>query len=197
MLDRTEYGIAEYGVSRYTREVIPRTINLMQYLPWFYQESDLTIEIQEASEMEFVKLNTDADDLRDQFFLDTATWGLAFYEERLGLITDLLIDLDIRRGNIRAKMRGAGSIGSELIKNVVASYTNGMVSVDFDGKIHIIFNDIKGIPSNMDDVYRVLRDICPSHLDLVYKFLYTTWGEIKAITWDEVTELTWAGVRVK
>ena len=110
----------------------------------------------------------------------------------MGIETDIEKSLSERRSNIKAKLRGYGTVGATLIKTIVDSYTNGGVDVTFDGgKIHIIFNDTKGIPSNIDDVYKILEDTKPAHLDIVYKFIYTVWKELINMTWNSLSTFTW------
>ena len=161
-------------------------------LPSYEQTSKIFQEIMNTEQIEFDKLNANIIDFRKQFFIDTATWGLEIYEKELGIETDIEKSLSERRSNIKAKLRGYGTVGATLIKTIVDSYTNGGVDVTFDGgKIHIIFNDTKGIPSNIDDVYKILEDTKPAHLDIVYKFIYTVWKELINMTWNSLSTFTW------
>lgn len=170
---------------------------LLELLPPYERTSKVFQEIMNAEQIEFNKLNANIADIEKQLFIDTATWGLEIYEKELGIETDIGKPLSERRSNIKAKLRGYGTISSPLIKIVVGSYTNGGVDVTYDGKIYVIFNDIKGIPSNMDDVYKILEDIKPAHLDIVYKFIYTVWKELIGKTWVSLSTSTWDELKTR
>ncbi len=76
---------------------------LLSYLPWYERESEAFKEILKTEEIEFDKLKLKLGDLEEQFFVDTATWGLSIYEKELGLPVEPDIDIRIRRGLIKAK----------------------------------------------------------------------------------------------
>lgn len=166
------------------------------YLPQFIINSRIIKEIIDTEFTQLDKIRLDIEDLRRQFFVDTATWGLAVYEKELQIETDLNKDIEERRSNIKAKFRGRGKVDDKLIKSVVDSYTNGNVDVDFkDSTIIITFNDIKGRPSNISDVKTAIESIIPCHLVISYIYTYLTWQEFDKYnkTWKEwdSLNLTW------
>lgn len=154
---------------------------LLEYLPPYERYSKAFKEILKAEEIEFDNLGLDMEDLKKQLNIDTATWGLAIYEKELGIKTNLSKPLEDRRSVVKSKWRGAGKVDKVLIKAVVDAYTNGGVDVGFDGRIIITFNDVKGIPPNMDDVYNAIDDIKPAHLGIVYYFAYLLIKEIHGV----------------
>lgn len=168
---------------------------LIEYLPSFMQKSKIYQAIFGAGEPELTELETAIDDLEKQLNIDTATWALEIYEKDLGIKTDENKPLAERRSLIKSKERGTGKVGAELIKTVVAVYTNGGVGVAFDGHIIVIFNDVYGIPPNMQDVYDALSEIIPAHLDLDYVFLYRTYGDLTAYTHSFLSNHTHFAIR--
>lgn len=163
---------------------------LLEYLPPYERKSEVFKEVMNAEQIEFNKLGLDLEDLNKQFFVDTATWGLAIYEKELGLKTNLNKPLEERRSVIKSKWRGTGKVDRLLIKTVVDAYTNGGVDVGFDGKIIVTFNDVKGIPPNMEDVYNAVGEISPAHLAIIYKFAYLLIKEIHGVvTLNEMEQI--------
>lgn len=138
---------------------------LLQYLPWYERESEVFKEICRVEEIECDKLKLDLEDLNKQFFIDTATWGLAIYEKELGLPIRPNKSLEERRSIIKAKWRGTGKVDAEMIKAIVKAFTNNDVEVTFDGRINIIFNNEKVIRLNMSDMYNAIDEVKPAHLD--------------------------------
>lgn len=134
-------------------------------------------------------------DLEKQMSIDTATWGLIFFEQELGIKTDLNKPYEERRAIIKSKRRGRGKVDRALIKNVADAYTNGDVSVTFNKAIEIAFTSVKGIPPNLSDLEEALENIKPAHLRIAYTFIYMTWNQFEGYnkTWDEweALKLTW------
>lgn len=175
--------------------------NFMDMMPSYLQRSQIFNELLRVKEKQYDKLNEDISDFNNQLFIDTATWGLDIWEKELGIAVDKYKNITERRNNIKAKIRGTGKVGKTMIKNVVDSYTNGGVDVEFeDSTITILFNDIKGRPGNMDDVIYNLEHIIPCHLALHYIYSYFIWNELDKYnkTWDEwdALNLTWEEIEV-
>ena len=168
---------------------------LIELLPPYERESEVFKEIMNAEQVMLDKLNIDIADLEKQLNIDTATWGFIIYEKELGIKTNLNKPLEERRSVIKSKWRGTGKVDRALIKAVVDAYTNGGVDVEFNGKIIVTFNDVKGIPPNIEDVYKAIENIKPAHLAIIYIFVYLTWNEFDNYnkTWNEwdSLNLTW------
>lgn len=62
-------------------------------------------------------------------------------------------------------------------------------------KVEVRFQNVRGIPYGMDEIERILQDILPAHLEIVYKFLFQTWESLngKGLTWEELyrSSVTW------
>lgn len=158
--------------------------NFILYLPPYLRVSRIIQEILKAESKAYDKIDIDIEGLNNQLFVDTATWGLEIYEKELGLKTDINKDIKERRSQIKSKIRGIGNISAELIKTVIDSYVNGNVDIELDVEegIKVIFNDVRGRPSDMNDVYNAIERIIPAHLAIMYEFLYTVCQEL--IDWE-------------
>lgn len=168
------------------------------YLPKEYEELRESQNIVEREAEEINALNSEIKNVLDQFFIDTATWGLSNWERVCGIKTDTNKSYEERRSNIKSRLRGVGTVTTELIKNVAESYANGEVEVSENNtnyEINVKFVEDRGIPTRIEDVKRALRDIIPAHMGIVYSFTYMTWDELDAhaFTWDglDTQALTW------
>ncbi|MCT4593597.1 MAG: YmfQ family protein [Anaeromicrobium sp.] len=167
---------------------------LINRMPTYERKSQLVNEIFTPVSIELENEEIKIDDLKDQLWIDRATWALDIYEKELGLNSQDE-NIENRRSIIKSKYRGVGKVGSDLIKKVCDSYTNGDVEVTFDGKIKIKFTSVYGIPSNMDSVKQAIDHIKPAHLDFDFIYIYTTWDELDKYNnswqqWDDLN-LTW------
>lgn len=130
-------------------------------------------------------------DVLAQCFADTATWGLKYWEEYLGIPVNENRPLSYRRSVVKSKLRGAGTTTAALIKDTAGSYQNGDVTVTEvlrQNKIQVKFNGIYGIPPNMPDFRTAVDRIIPAHLLVEYLYTYLTWGELDGagITWVDL-----------
>src|SRR5690554_1842230 len=98
---------------------------MLSYLPPYYETSRVMRSILQAEGAEFDKLREALDETLNQFFVNTATWGLDQWEEELGLpITPDQLDAE-RRDKIISRLRGYGTATIYIVKNVAESYDKG------------------------------------------------------------------------
>lgn len=172
-------------------------LNITNELPSFYDESIITKVLfgvyQSFLDAEYIK----SEDLKKQFQLNTATWGLAFYESMLLLTTDTSIDYDLRRSAIWQKLQTPSTITLSGLENLCTTYFNSAVNVTenySDYSITISIIDTFGIPSNLEYIRNNLRKVIPAHLNFDFIYRYFTWGEASSKTWGDAGATTWQGI---
>lgn len=200
-----KYGESLYGVLQFGEETIPdsdielRDPNLMLLLPWYYK-SNVTIEgLQNSIAKELGKIYYNLEDLINQLFIDTATWGLSIYEKQLGLQTNLSLSYEERREIIKAKLWGRGTTTKQMIKDTAEAFSGGEVDVieyPEESKFIVKFIGIKGIPRNMQGFIDMLETIKPAHLAYEFKYTYTVWNHLTDLTWGQANAMTWDELRV-
>lgn len=171
---------------------------LISRYPDFYTQSPEFVDIQQSLDPEVQMMWNSGDGVKDQLCVDTATWGLEYWEKAFGIPVDVEKNVEYRRSRVRAKMRGAGTTTVALIKSVSESYSNGAVDVIEHPAAYAL--DIKfvgtiGIPPNMDDLTASLREIMPAHLHWDYIIVYNTWDAVGKHTWSELAARTWAALK--
>lgn len=190
VLNRADTTLVYNGNSEYK-------VNLMQYLPWYYQNSEFMRFIQNSNSLEVEKLKYNIDDSINQLFIDTATWGLDRLERIFNIETDINKSYEDRREVLKAKLIGSGTVTKEMIKNVVQAFSVGKVEVienNYNYNFVIKFIEKKGIPKNIQGLINAIEEIKPAHLKVIYEFLYNTWNEVNIYTWGEVNRFTWDGL---
>lgn len=164
---------------------------MLKRLQLFMRDSEVYKEIFKAQSNQLNQYEFMIEELQNQFIIDTATWALRTYELALGIESNSNKPISERRSKIKAKMRGTGKLDSNLIKLTMSSWTGGNVDVSFtSGKIRIKFTDLLGIPENMNDVYIIIEDIKPAHLDVLYEFLYNTHNMLSQFTHEYLNQYT-------
>lgn len=171
---------------------------LIARYPDFYAASPEFVDLQNALEPEALALWTAQGGLMDQLCVNTATWGLQYWEQTLGITVEQGKDLEYRRSRIRSKLRGSGVTTVALIESVAESFSNGDVAVtEYPQayRLEIKFVGIIGIPPNMEDLTASLREILPAHLAWDYVMVYNTWDVTAQHTWDELRQRSWDDVK--
>lgn len=174
-------------------------MELMKYLPSFYYNSEEVRNIQASIGVENDKLKLAIEDLIDQVFVETATWGLEYWERYVGVEVDKNETLLNRRSRILTRLRGQGTTTKEMIKNVCKSFTGGEVDViEHNNDYHFVikFIDIRGIPGNINYLSNAIEEIKPAHLRFAFEYTYNWWGLFLGDTWEEVKANTWETIRV-
>ena len=137
-------------------------------------DNAITKPIIDALEIEDSILFENVEDLKNQFFVDSATYGLDNWEKMLG-ISKNTFDYQTRRENIKAKMRSRGTTSINTIKNICEAYSNGEVDIvvnHTDYSFEVNFVGSIGVPKAFAELDKTIEEIKPAHLAHSYKFRY-------------------------
>lgn len=165
-------------------------MSLIDLLPHNFKGSAEVVELQDAFNTQDEAIAAAKEDFFKQLDVNTATWGLNFWEKTYGLKTDITKSYSYRRSRILSKMRGQGTTTKAMIKNTAESFSNGEVDIIEDNSIYtftVKFIGTRGIPPNLDDLKNAVEEIKPAHLAVVYLFTYLIWDEFDAYnnTWNQ------------
>ena len=140
---------------------------LMSYLPEWYEESRETRVIEEAVQPELDQLRTGRDELLLQLDPRTATWGLRFWEDALGLAVDESKETEQRRSLIVGKLQGRATTTPALIQSIAERVLGVDIEVGEifpEDRVEIRFDAPNRLPSGLDDLKVLLDEIMPAHL---------------------------------
>ena len=171
-------------------------MSLINKLPSFY-DNYITKPIQNSFTVEANSINDEVENTLNQFFVDSATFGLDYWERMLG-ISKNNFDIDTRRENIKAKMRSRGTTTVSVIKNICEAYSNGIVEVIVNHSNYsfvIDFVGTIGIPKAFAELDKTIEEIKPCHLAHSYKFNYNTHKTLSNYTHEELSKYTHDEVR--
>ena len=171
-------------------------MSLINKLPSFY-DNHITKPIQDSFTVEANSINDEVENTLNQFYVDSATYGLDKWEKMLG-ISKNNFDYQTRRENIKAKMRSRGTTSIEVIKNICEAYSNGIVEINVDHanySFEISFISTIGVPLSFEEMDRVVNEIKPCHLAHSYKFNYNTHKDLSKYTHEELKNYTHAELR--
>ena len=107
-------------------------------------------------------------DWLEQLTIDTATWGLKYWEQAYGVTPQITDTVEERRSRVKAKMRSP------------------QTEVPRQHKVQIQFNGDYGIPSNLESLTAALLEVLPSHVTYEYLYRYLLVREVSAMTVSEL-----------
>lgn len=194
---------------------------LRDKMPSFYSSSPMMLELFNQEYLEIQGFQSFIIDTFNQFDIDTATWSLPRWEKEFGFFTNkdntvwsalekksttfdeiegmewntfekmFPVEIEERRSAVKSRMRGAGTVTIEGLKNICSAFINGrinVIEVPTEYKIIIEFIDERGYPSNIETVKQIISQIIPAHLGVEYIYRYLTWDEFGSFewTWNEI-----------
>ena len=171
-------------------------MSLITKLPSFY-ENDITKPIQNSFTVEANSINDEVENTLNQFYVDSATFGLDKWEKMLG-ISKNNFDYQTRRENIKARMRSRGTTSIEVIKNICEAYSYGEVEIivnHADYSFEINFIGSIGVPKAFAELDKTIEEIKPAHLAHSYKFNYNTHGDLSKYTHEQLANYTHDEIR--
>ncbi|MBW4083876.1 YmfQ family protein [Paenibacillus sp. S150] len=173
--------------------------DLMRYLPEYYQGVLEMEQLQESNAIECGQLAYSIEDSALQTNVESATWGLARWENILALSSDSTKSYATRREMIKAKLRGSGTTTPEMIRRTASAFSGGDVQVtEVPGEysFEVRFIGTLGIPTNMAGLIQIIEEIKPAHLEYKFVYSYTWWASLKPLTWNGAHDKTWNELRV-
>ena len=155
-------------------------------------DNPITKPIIDVLEIEENILNECIESTLNQFYVDSATYGLDCWEKMLG-ISKNNNDIQTRRENIKAKMRSRGTTTVSVIKNICEAYSNGEVDIivnHSDYSFVIDFIGSIGIPRAFAELDKTINEIKPCHLAHSYRFNYNTHSNLANYTHEQLANYT-------
>lgn len=167
---------------------------MLTYLPRLVRDSIIYQALLEAQGQEFDSLRAAVEWIGEQAFVRTADEvGLALWENFVGLTPEPALNNADRADRVVGRLRGYGTATKGLIESIVNAYSSGTCVVEDvsdnpaaavpDYTIRITYITPTGIPDTHEDVVEAVRHAAPAHLDIVYVYNYTIFGEIWAHNW--------------
>lgn len=146
-------------------------VDISQYLPKFLAKDKVMFHMLAAYSAQHEKQRLILDDLSNQFFAQTATWGLAEWERLVDIAPQDGTDIATRRAAVLLKLRMPPSVTVDFLEKLINQYIadkSGTVtdhpetySTDFD--IPLLDKE------SMAGVTRDVRTYIPAHIGPVYK----------------------------
>lgn len=121
---------------------------MLNLVPKYERNSKVFQEKFRIDKEEMDKLDDLIENIEEQLFLDTATWGLDFYEKELGINTDYSKSYSERRKLIKARRKSPGVLTKNKLINIIEGFIDHpKVDEDYSNyKFNVELNSNSGFP---------------------------------------------------
>ena len=152
-------------------------MKLIDKLPYFY-DNGYTRPIIEAEQVEADILYREIEETLKQCFVETATWGLDYWEDMLFLPRGTGKTYDERRSIIYTRMRATRTTTVEVVKELASAFFSPenvtVTEHNSNYSFNIEFENIKVSTAKLQDVINVLEIYKPAHLNYDFTFSVKT-----------------------
>jgi len=127
MYGQTPYGTTTYSTDSITNneEIKKYIVDLNTYVPTFISELSEIKAIYDVEGLELGLLKYQLEDIKRQFRIETATWGLDWWEDKYGIETNSFLTYEERREFVKAKKCGRGTTTKAMIKTTAERFSGG------------------------------------------------------------------------
>lgn len=175
------------------------SLSIRERIPNRYGAHPQTAAILETLEKQSAISADQADDLLNQFFIETATWSLQLWERKYGIPVDASKSLEERRSAVRDQMTAAGNTTAEMVRQLAMTLTGYEArvvvnSTDYSFSLEFLGEENTLADIDVSQVRRMVEQIKPAHLQFIIEGL--TWNDIEDVGltwhWFDDTPTTWA-----
>ena len=148
-------------------------VDLSKYLPAFLTKDPEFAAKLAAESAVHDEIRQELDDILNQFFVATATWGLTYWEDFLDLPHDeTLTDAD-RRSRIIQKINGSQTVTLDFMRTLINQYiTSGDGDVEEKNSEYAMKFDIPlGNVTDSDALYSAIDTYIPAHLGKILELI--------------------------
>lgn len=151
-------------------------VDILAYLPKFLQKSPLFKGTNDADNREHETIRLDLQDLLNQFFIKSATWGLGRWEDLVGIKTDTTKSLESRRDAVIAKLQNPESVTETFLTNLINRYiadkAGYIISYPSEYRIEVLYHG--GQVLDYEKLIQSINTYIPAHIG--YKLVTITNG---------------------
>ena len=146
-------------------------VDILQYLPAFLAHSQQFKAANDADSKEHDTIRIDLQDVLDQFYVKSATWGLERWEELCGITMDKTLSDSVRRSTIIAKLQNPSSVTEAFLRGLINQHIldkSGTVT-DHPETYSTDFNIPLVDKASLLCIAKDVRTYIPAHIGQVYK----------------------------
>jgi hypothetical protein len=152
----------------------PSGQRMLSYVSPIYYQSRVMLAIFQTIGLEIDDLHEWVTEIREQLFPQTATWGLKYWEQVLGLPTNEAAPIGERRRAVLTKLATRTPVTPSLIKQIAQSNTGKPATVEnrIGPYTFRIIMESDGTGVDLQRLNKAIDEAKPAHLTAEYGILY-------------------------
>lgn len=150
------------------------SVDVLRYLPRFLAEDPTFKDVQDTLSWEHERYRLKIIDILKQFFVETATWGLADWERVFDLHPAASDSYAERRGQLKAKIRGAGTITLKTMNDLVNSVVPAKDAVFVENVAPGVCRVDVQLAINLTQIRQIVDTYKPAHLTCIISHVITS-----------------------
>ncbi len=160
---------------------------LINNLHQILRDDPYIMNICKSAGIEIDILETVLQDLYNQFWFDSMTWGADILAKKMNInFSDTLTQAE-KNSLVEARFKNNGKSDIDLLQNIANSWKNGQTSISFiNGKIVVKFIGQYGTPTDIAGLRSEISKAKPCHLDIEYLFRYLLVKDVSLMTISEL-----------
>lgn len=142
---------------------------MLGYVSPVYDKSRIMLAIFEAIGREIDSLDASITDIRDQFFPQTSTWGLKYWEQQLGLPVNETLPLEIRRANVISRLATKYPMTRNRMERIINGYVPSQTAKVVEYFSEYSFAAILPVDEEINyiEMGKAVYDAKPAHLRFI------------------------------
>ncbi len=171
-------------------------LKMLSWVAPIYDRSLVMQIIFEALGQEWEEIEKWIDDIKAQFFPQTATWSLKYWEDSLGLSRNESSTDAQRRSRVLSKLLQGTNVNPNKLLQTIYNATGVLATYEQTTapyKFSLYCAPLSTQTRTLID--QIISEMKPAHMsyDIVYQ--YNKWYNIKTKTWDDLGEMSWGEVK--
>ena len=162
--------------------VSDRTQGMIDASASYYHESELFFHIINAKGRAYDLVNEKLDELALQISPLTATWGLIYWEQSVGIPMQPDEDYEQRRPKVLARLQNYENFGAPMIHRIAEAYGEKIRVYIDPGECLVTIVFQHGVPTFIDDFQKAVSNIIHAHLGTEYIYEYNIVGGLISTT---------------
>lgn len=161
-----------------------RAAAMMSYVGLYYQRSRIYRAQNEAKASEYNALRSMIDEVADQFFVETASWGINLWEKYCGFEPNDGEDIEVRRKRVTSWLQIVSPITPLRLKHICETIVNNPVIIVPVNSPYTFQVKFLYVPScTKKSLYDTIDNAKPAHLSFRYVETVKTIGILDPIAY--------------
>ena len=171
-------------------------LKMLSWVAPIYDRSLVMQVIFDALGREWTEAEYWVDDIKAQFFPQTATWSLKYWEDSLGLSRNESSTDAQRRARVLSKLLQGTSVNINKLLQTIYNVTGVVATYQANVDNYTFALSYRAVSDSTQSIIEgIIENMKPAHLSYTTDIIYNTWFDVSKGLWSAITTKTWLEVK--